>query len=70
MKYLMRAFLVFIVIPITLVLAFVVLFLTPITTPFVYVFTGTFEPSYLLRKVFYPLDLLREKVSKLKTIQL
>ena len=65
MKYLLRAFIVFIVIPISLVFGLVALFSTPITTPFVYVFTGTFEPSYLLRKVLYPLDLLREKVSKL-----
>ena len=65
MKYLLRAFIVFIVIPITLVLELVTLFLTPITTPFVYVFIGRFELSYLLRKIYYPLDLLREKVSKL-----
>lgn len=65
MKYLIRAFIVFIVFPITFVLGLVALFSTPITTPFVYVFTGTFEPAYLLRKALYPLDLLREKVSKL-----
>lgn len=65
MKYLIRAFIVFIVIPITFVLGFITIFSTPITTPFIYVFTGRFEPSYLLRKVYYPLDLLKEKVSKL-----
>ena len=65
MKYLLRAFFVFIAIPITFVLFFAAIFLIPITTPIVYVFTGTFEPSYCIRKIFYPLDLLREKASKL-----
>lgn len=61
MKYLLRAFIVFIVIPITFILFLVAIFSTPITTPIVYVFTGTFEPSYCIRKIYYPLDLLREK---------
>jgi len=65
MKYLLRAFLVFIVFPITIFLGLVALFLIPITMPIVYVFTGTFEPSYFLRRVYYPSELLKEKLSKL-----
>ena len=65
MKYFMRAFLVFIVIPITYILFLVAIFSTPITTPFVYVFTGKFEWSYFIRIVFIPFDLVKEKISKL-----
>ena len=65
MKYLLRAFLAFIVIPITYVLFLVAFFSIPITTPIVYVFTGKFEWSYFVDKVTTPIDLLKEKISRL-----